>query len=41
MEIVEFLRNPQRFLDLGAKSPAGVLLVGPPGELLTLTLTAL
>ncbi len=32
MEIVAFLRNPQKFLTLGARSPAGVLLVGPPGE---------
>ena len=30
-ELVEFLRNPKRFLDLGAKSPAGVMLVGAPG----------
>jgi cell division protease FtsH len=30
-EIVEFLKNPQRFSDLGARIPKGVLLVGPPG----------
>lgn len=30
-EIVEFLKNPKRFLDLGARIPKGVLLVGPPG----------
>ncbi len=30
-EIVEFLKNPRRFLDLGARIPKGVLLVGPPG----------
>ena len=31
MEVVQFLRNPRKFLDLGANSPSGVLLVGPPG----------
>ena len=30
-EIVEFLRNPQKFSRLGGKIPKGVLLVGPPG----------
>jgi cell division protease FtsH len=31
MEIVEFLREPQKFIALGARIPKGVLLVGPPG----------
>lgn len=30
-EVVEFLKNPQKFTDLGARIPKGVLLVGPPG----------
>lgn len=30
-EIVEFLKNPKKFRDLGAEIPRGVLLVGPPG----------
>ena len=30
-EIVEFMRDPQKYLDLGAHIPKGVLLVGPPG----------
>ncbi len=30
-EIVEFLKNPRKFNDLGARIPKGVLLVGPPG----------
>lgn len=31
MEIVDFLRNPQKYKDLGGKIPKGALLVGPPG----------
>jgi cell division protease FtsH len=30
-EVVEFLREPQKFIQLGARIPKGVLLVGPPG----------
>lgn len=30
-EIVDFLKNPQRYTELGAKIPKGALLVGPPG----------
>jgi cell division protease FtsH len=30
-EIVEFLKHPKKFLDLGARIPKGVLLLGPPG----------
>ncbi len=31
MEIVDFLKNPKKYLQMGAKIPRGVLLVGPPG----------
>jgi cell division protease FtsH len=30
-EIVEFLKNPQKYTDLGGKIPTGALLIGPPG----------
>lgn len=30
-EVVEFLKNPKRFSDMGARIPKGVLLMGPPG----------
>jgi len=30
-EIIEFLKNPQKYIRIGAKIPKGVLLVGPPG----------
>ena len=30
-EVVEFLRHPKKFIDIGAKIPKGVLLIGPPG----------
>ena len=31
MEVVDFLKNPERYTKLGAKIPKGVMLVGPPG----------
>jgi len=31
MEVVDFLKNPKKFLQMGARIPRGVLLMGPPG----------
>jgi cell division protease FtsH len=31
MEVIEFLKNPARFTELGGRIPKGILLVGPPG----------
>ncbi|MDO8470913.1 MAG: ATP-dependent zinc metalloprotease FtsH [bacterium] len=31
VEVVDFLKNPKKYLDMGASIPRGVLLVGPPG----------
>ena len=30
-EVVDFLKNPKKYIDLGARIPKGILLVGPPG----------
>ena len=31
MEVVDFLKNPRKYLQMGAKIPRGVILIGPPG----------
>ena len=30
-EVVDFLKNPKRYINLGARIPKGILMVGPPG----------
>lgn len=40
-EIVEFLKNPKKFTDLGARIPKGILMVGPPGTGKTLLAKAI
>ena len=40
-EVVEFLKNPQRFTNVGAKIPRGILMVGPPGTGKTLLAKAI
>jgi cell division protease FtsH len=37
MEVVDFLKNPDKYTELGAKIPKGCLLVGPPGERMTVS----
>ena len=41
MEIVDFLKNPDKYTELGAKIPTGALLVGPPGTGKTLMAKAI
>ncbi len=41
MEIVEYLKNPQKFLVIGAELPKGILLAGPPGTGKTLMARAM
>lgn len=31
VELVDYLKNPQKYIEAGAKLPRGILLVGPPG----------
>ena len=40
MEIVDFLKNPAKYIEVGARIPKGVILVGPPGTGKTLIATA-
>nr|SUY83373.1 cell division protein [Clostridioides difficile] len=30
-EVVDFLKNPKKYIELGARIPKGMLMVGPPG----------
>jgi cell division protease FtsH len=41
MEIVDYLKNPEAYADIGAQTPKGVLLVGPPGTGKTLVARAI